>query len=89
MRQAGIITTVAGNGSQGSSGDGGPAIDATFYQPFDIAVDAAGRLFISDTLNNRVRVISSGVNVDSDGDGVADIDDNCSHGSESRSDGHR
>ena len=56
----GIITTVAGNGTQGFSGDGGPATSATFYFPTDIRVDAAGNLFILDEFNDRVRKVSTG-----------------------------
>jgi sugar lactone lactonase YvrE len=54
----GIINTVAGNGTQGYSGDGGPAIAAAFRQPQSLAVDAAGDLFIADVNNNRVRKVS-------------------------------
>jgi Thrombospondin type 3 repeat/NHL repeat len=74
---SGVITTVAGSGAQGSSGDGGPALGATFYQVYDVTVDSAGRMFISDTLNHRVRVVSGVVVSDQDDDGIADIDDNC------------
>jgi uncharacterized protein (TIGR03437 family) len=56
----GIITTVAGNGSAGFSGDGGPAISASLDGPEDVAVDAAGRLYIADTYNNRIRQVSGG-----------------------------
>ena len=51
----GIITTVAGNGIRGFSGDGGPATSANLAQPFGVAVDAAGSLFIADTFNSRIR----------------------------------
>ena len=51
----GIITTVAGNGSQGFSGDGGPAAGAQLDSPRSVAVDSAGSLFIGDTGNHRVR----------------------------------
>jgi uncharacterized protein YjiK len=44
----GVITTVAGNGTQGFSGDGGPATSAQLFQPFGVAVDATGNLYISD-----------------------------------------
>jgi trimeric autotransporter adhesin len=55
---AGIMTIVAGNGSAGFSGDGGPAISAQLYYPAAIAVDAAGSLFIADTRNERVRKVT-------------------------------
>src|SRR5438876_2698417 len=55
----GIITTVAGNGTDGFSGDGGPAINARLRSPFGVAVDTAGNLFIADTYNSRIRKVSS------------------------------
>ena len=54
----GIISTVAGNGTAGYSGDGGLAIDAEMYLPSDVAVDAAGNLYIADFNNNRIRIVS-------------------------------
>jgi len=56
----GTITTVAGNGNHGYSGDGGPATSASLYQPEGVAVDSAGNLYISDTFNNRIRKVSGG-----------------------------
>jgi sugar lactone lactonase YvrE len=53
----GIITTVAGNGRQGYSGDGRAATDAQLYWPKGLAVDASGNLFIVDTGNNRIRKV--------------------------------
>jgi uncharacterized protein (TIGR03437 family) len=55
----GIITTVAGNGSVGFSGDGGPATDAALNAPYDVAVDTSGDLFIADAYNFRIREVSS------------------------------
>jgi sugar lactone lactonase YvrE len=55
----GIITTVAGNGTAGFSGDGGPATSAQISNPRSVAVDAAGNLFIVDTHNHRIRRVSS------------------------------
>jgi len=55
----GTITTVAGTGEQGFSGDGGPATTATLIRPTGLAVDAAGSVFIADTGNNAVRVLRS------------------------------
>jgi sugar lactone lactonase YvrE len=55
----GIITTVAGTGSAGLAGDGGPAISAQLKDPEGIAVDSAGVLFIADTGNNRIRKVSA------------------------------
>jgi uncharacterized protein (TIGR03437 family) len=55
----GIITTVAGSGVSGPSGDGGPAIEAQLGQPSGLAIDASGNLFISDLTNNVVRKVSA------------------------------
>ncbi len=54
----GIITTVAGNGTKGYSGDGGPATNASLNVPTGIAVDNAGNLYIADFYNQRVRMVS-------------------------------
>jgi Divergent InlB B-repeat domain len=54
---SGIIMTVAGNGINGSSGDGGPATNASFA-PWAVALDNAGNLFIADPYNNRIRRVS-------------------------------
>jgi uncharacterized protein (TIGR03437 family) len=51
----GTIGTVAGNGTAGSSGDGGPATSAEMEQPGAIAIDGAGDLFIADAQANRIR----------------------------------
>ncbi len=53
--RGGIITTLAGNGQPGSSGDGGGALQARLNAPEGVAVDAAGNVFFADTGNNRVR----------------------------------
>ncbi len=54
----GDIYTVAGNGTQGYSGDGGPATGAELDQPFGVGVDAAGNLLVTDLFDGRVREIS-------------------------------
>ncbi len=54
----GIITTVAGNGVYGYSGDGGPATSASLAFPSGVAVDASGNLFFADSGNSRIRKVS-------------------------------
>ncbi len=67
----GIIGTVAGNGSPGFSGDGGPATSASLYEPVGVAVDAEGNLYIADTANNRIRKVSGGTITTVAGNGKA------------------
>ena len=57
--RAGIVTTVAGSGVQGYSGDGGIATAAQLDTPLGIAISADGRIFIADTHNDRVRVVAT------------------------------
>jgi NHL repeat. len=57
---AGIVTTVAGTGEQGFSGDGGPATSAQLDSPAGVAVDASGNLYIADTHNHRIREVKNG-----------------------------
>ena len=57
----GVITTVAGNGTPGFSGDNGPATSAQFNAPYGVAVDSAGSLYIADSANNVIRKVSAGV----------------------------
>src|SRR5437879_2175397 len=59
----GIITTVAGNGSFGFSGDGGPATSADLNFPTGIAIDSSGNLFITDSLNNRIRRVNAATRI--------------------------
>lgn len=56
----GTITTIAGNGVKGFSGDGGPATSASLATPLGMAMDSFGNLYIADGDNNRVRRISPG-----------------------------
>ena len=58
VNTAGIITTIAGNGLPGFSGDGGPATAATFFVT-NVASDAAGNLYLADTTNQRIRKIDT------------------------------
>src|SRR5215470_9663195 len=55
---AGAIYTVAGDGIGGFAGDGGPAAEAALNGPHGIAVDHAGNLVVTDTFNQRVRVVA-------------------------------
>jgi len=55
---AGIISTVVGNGTAGHSGDGGPATSATIYEPFGVAVDASGNIYVVDEYSLRVRKVT-------------------------------
>lgn len=54
-----VITTVVGTGTQGYSGDGGPAAQAVLNNPFDLAFDVAGNLFFSDTFNHCIRRVDA------------------------------
>ena len=56
---AGVITTVAGNGTEGYSGDGGAAVAAQLFSPWGVAVDGAGNLYIADVNNNRIRKVDT------------------------------
>lgn len=56
----GILSTVAGNGRRGFTGDGGPALEASFNAPFGLAFDRNGNLYVSDSNNDRVRVLPVG-----------------------------
>jgi sugar lactone lactonase YvrE len=66
----GTLTTVAGTGLAGFSGDNGPAILAQLNNPIGIAIDSSGNLYISDTSNDRVRKVSGGVITTVAGDGI-------------------
>ena len=57
--QTGYISTVAGTGSVGSGGDGGPGTAAQMNQPFGLATDQAGDLFIADLAGNVIRELSA------------------------------
>lgn len=57
--QTGLITTRAGTGAKGYSGDGGPATAATFNGPKEFAIDRAGNLLIVDTENQAIRRIDA------------------------------
>jgi hypothetical protein len=54
----GVITTVAGNGTAGLSGDNGPATSAQLYRPGGLAVDSAGKIYVADSGNRRIRLLT-------------------------------
>ena len=56
--QTGTIRTVAGNGTGGFSGDGGPAVAAQLNEPHSIGFDRAGDLYIADVRNHRIRKVA-------------------------------
>ena len=56
---AGVITTVAGDGTQGYGGDGGAAVAAQLNQPRDVALDGAGNLYFADRGNHRIRKVDA------------------------------
>ncbi|HTP59035.1 MAG TPA: hypothetical protein VMM82_08965 [Spirochaetia bacterium] len=61
---SGVITTVAGKGTSGNTGDGGLAIDAEFVSPEGVAVDGSGDIFVADSASNCVReVVASTENI--------------------------
>jgi beta-lactamase regulating signal transducer with metallopeptidase domain/sugar lactone lactonase YvrE len=55
----GIISTIAGNGKDGFSGDGGPATEARLSEPVSVTVDSAGNLYITDSANRNIRKVSA------------------------------
>jgi len=56
---SGIITTVAGTGQKGFSGDGGPATQAMMHYPWGLAVDSSGNIYIGDRQNYRIRKVDT------------------------------
>lgn len=57
VNSSGIISTIAGDGTSGSSGDGGAATAAKFYATTGLAFDAAGNLYIADHRNHKIRKV--------------------------------
>jgi sugar lactone lactonase YvrE len=60
------ITTIAGNGMPGSSGNGGPAVSAQLNRPNGVAIDLTGALYISDGANNTVRKVVNPTSLNTD-----------------------
>jgi sugar lactone lactonase YvrE len=71
--RTGVIATVAGNGTAGYAGDGGPAVAAAFNEPYGIAVDRSGNIYVADRHNHCVRRIdgASGIVTTFAGNGTA------------------
>ena len=63
VNSAGTISTVAGNGKEGFSGDGGPATSATLFYPASVAVDSAGNLYFVDAGNSRIRMVNTATGI--------------------------
>jgi len=63
INNTGIITTFAGNGSNGFSGDGGPATHAQLFYPNDITSDDTGNIYILDFANYRIRKVDTFGNI--------------------------
>ena len=75
----GTITTVAGNGSAGFSGDGGLAPNAQLYYPEGIAVDGSGNLYIADSDNQRIRKVNAAGTISTIA-GNGNVGFNCNNG---------
>ena len=84
-KSTGIITSVAGDGTEGFKGDGGPATSASFWYNYGLALDASGNIFIADVNNNRIRMVTKSTGIISTvaggglktttGDGVVNLGD--------------
>jgi trimeric autotransporter adhesin len=60
VNTSGVISTVAGNGTAGYSGDSGPATSAEINNPYGVAVDQSGNLYIAERGGNRIRKVTTG-----------------------------
>jgi trimeric autotransporter adhesin len=58
VNTSGVISTIAGGGKFGNGGDGGPALAAQTYFPCSVAVDASGKVYMIDSLNSRIRLLT-------------------------------
>jgi hypothetical protein len=63
VNTTGTITTIAGNGTAGYSGDNGSAISATLNAPYGLQIDSAGNFYIADTKNNVIRMVTVAGNI--------------------------
>ena len=64
VTSSGKISTIAGNGTSGYSGDGGPALSAELAGPYDVAASSTGKVYITDQISNVVRVILNNAGID-------------------------
>ena len=81
LKAQGTITTMAGTGAAGFSGDGGPAVQAALNQAVYLAFDGLGNLYIADQFNHRIRkVVANGVITTVAGTGVAGFSGDGVHG---------
>ena len=72
---SGNITTVAGTGTSGFSGDGAAAVAAQLNRPGGLALDGSGNLYIADTSNNRIRKVDSSGNISTVAGGGSSLGD--------------
>lgn len=63
VNATGIITTIAGNGSRGNTGDNGPATAATLSQPVSVAISSTGYLYISDKAHHVIRMVNTATGI--------------------------
>ena len=63
ISSAGTITTIAGNGTAGFSGDNGPAVSAQLHDPMGVAADISGNVYFADRTNNRIRKVDASGNI--------------------------
>jgi hypothetical protein len=71
LKGSGVITTIAGVGTAGFSGDGGAATAAQLDTPTGLALDSSGNLFIADSHNQRIREVAGGIITTVAGTGTA------------------
>lgn len=64
VNASGLIATIAGSGKFGNTGDGGPALSAKMYFPCGVVVDTAGKVYLIDDANNRIRLLTPDATTD-------------------------